>query len=127
MGHRIELGEIETAMDKLPRFRRSLCIYDQQNKIVAFYEGDIDRKQSSRSLVKYVPNFMVPNVFVQVGCHASYKEWQDLTGKELTARYLGREDKWRIIILQKFIEDKNPTPSYVFDLDALAVHVNKIK
>ena len=29
--------------------------------------------------------------------------------------------------LQKFIEDKNPTPSYVFDLDALAVHVNKIK
>ena len=28
---------------------------------------------------------------------------------------------------QKFIEDKNPTPSYVFDLDALAVHVNKIK
>ena len=29
--------------------------------------------------------------------------------------------------LQKFIEDKNPTPSYVFDLDALAVNVNKIK
>ena len=29
--------------------------------------------------------------------------------------------------LQKFIEDKNPTPSYVFVLDALAVHVNKIK
>lgn len=29
--------------------------------------------------------------------------------------------------LQKFIEGKNPTPSYVFDLDALAVHVNKIK
>ena len=29
--------------------------------------------------------------------------------------------------LQKFIEDKNPTPSYVFDLDALAVYVNKIK
>ena len=67
MGHRIELGEIENAMDKIPQIRRSLCIYDQaKNKIVAFYEGEIDRKALSRALVQYVPNFMVPNVFVQV-------------------------------------------------------------
>ena len=52
---------------RLPQIRRSLCIYDQaKNKIVAFYEGEIDRKALSRALVQYVPNFMVPNVFVQV-------------------------------------------------------------
>ena len=87
MGHRIELGEIETAMDKLPEIRRSLCIYDQaKNKIVAFYEGDIDRKQLSRSLVKYVPNFMVPNVFVQVDTMPLTKNGK-IDRKELTARY----------------------------------------
>ena len=87
MGHRIELGEIETAMDKLPEIRRSLCIYDQaKNKIVAFYEGDIDRKQLSRSLVKYVPNFMVPNVFVQVDAMPLTKNGK-IDRKELTARY----------------------------------------
>lgn len=87
MGHRIELGEIETAMDKLPEIRRSLCIYYQaKNKIVAFYEGDIDRKQLSRSLVKYVPNFMVPNVFVQVDTMPLTKNGK-IDRKELTARY----------------------------------------
>ena len=90
MGHRIELGEIETAMDKLPEIRRSLCIYDQaKNKIVAFYEGDIDRKQLSRSLVKYVPNFMVPNVFVQVDTMPLTKNGK-IDRKELTARYQER-------------------------------------
>ena len=29
--------------------------------------------------------------------------------------------------LQKFIEEKSPTPSYVFDLDQLAAHVEKVK
>lgn len=87
MGHRIELGEIETAMDKIPEIRRSLCIYDQsRNKIVAFYEGEIDRKALSRALVQYVPNFMVPNVFVQVDSMPLTKNGK-IDRKELTARY----------------------------------------
>ena len=87
MGHRIELGEIENAMDKIPQIRRSLCIYDQaKNKIVAFYEGEIDRKALSRALVQYVPNFMVPNVFVQVETMPLTKNGK-IDRKALTARY----------------------------------------
>lgn len=87
MGHRIELGEIETAMDKIPEICRSLCIYDQKkNKIVAFYEGGMDRKTLSRTLMKYVPNFMVPNVFIQVESMPLTKNGK-IDRKELTARY----------------------------------------
>ena len=67
MGHRIELGEIEAAMDKVPEIVRSCCIFDTvKSKIVAFYEGDIERRPLAKALGQYVPAFMVPNVFRQV-------------------------------------------------------------
>ena len=67
MGHRIELGEIEAAMEKIPEIIRSCCIFDSaKSKIVAFYEGDIERRPLARALGQYVPAFMVPNVFRQV-------------------------------------------------------------
>ena len=67
MGHRIELGEIEAAMDKVPEIVRSCCIFDTaKSKIVAFYEGEIERRPLARALGQYVPAFMVPNVFRQV-------------------------------------------------------------
>lgn len=67
MGHRIELGEIETAMDKIPELSRCLCVYDQEkNKILAFYEGELERKEICRALTVSLPNFMIPNIFVKV-------------------------------------------------------------
>ena len=67
MGHRIELGEIEAAMDKVPEIVRSCCIFDTaKSKIVAFYEGEIERRPLAKALGQYVPAFMVPNVFRQV-------------------------------------------------------------
>ena len=36
------------------------------SKIVAFYEGDIERRPLAKALGQYVPAFMVPNVFRQV-------------------------------------------------------------
>lgn len=67
MGHRIELGEIEAAMDKISEIVRSCCIFDgAKSKIVAFYEGDVERKVLVRELRKYLPAFMIPNVFRQV-------------------------------------------------------------
>ena len=53
---------------------------------MAFYEGEIDRKALSRALVQYVPNFMVPNVFVQVDSMPLTKNGK-IDRKELTARY----------------------------------------
>ena len=67
MGHRIELGEIEAAMDKVPEIVRSCCIFDTaKSKIVAFSEGEIERRPLAKALGQYVPAFMVPNVFRQV-------------------------------------------------------------
>ncbi len=67
MGHRIELGEIEHALDKVEEVQRSCCIYDQvKNKIVCFYQGDIDKRSLSRQLANWLPAYMVPNRFRQV-------------------------------------------------------------
>lgn len=67
MGHRIELGEIEAAMEKVEEVERSCCLFDEEkNKIVAFYQGQIERRPLARQLSAYLPAFMVPNIFRQV-------------------------------------------------------------
>lgn len=67
MGHRIELGEIETALESVEGLGRSLCLYDEQkNKIVAFYEGTLEKRQIVRAIGTRLPAFMIPNVFVKV-------------------------------------------------------------
>ena len=67
MGHRIELGEIELGLEKIDEIVRNCCIYDEEeHKIIAFYEGEIDKKQIIRALGKTLPGFMIPNVFVQL-------------------------------------------------------------
>lgn len=67
MGHRIELGEIDASMEKVEEIRRSCCFFDEKkNKIVCFYQGDIDKKQLCRSLGKYLPDYMIPNIFRQI-------------------------------------------------------------
>ncbi|MCI7450935.1 MAG: AMP-binding protein, partial [Blautia sp.] len=87
MGHRIELGEIEAAMDKVPEIVRSCCIFDTvKSKIVAFYEGDIERRLLAKALGQYVPAFMVPNVFRQVERMPLTKNGK-IDRKALTAMY----------------------------------------
>ena len=67
MGHRIELGEIETALELVEGIRRNCCIYDKEkNKIVAFYEGEVDKRQIVRTLGMRLPAYMIPNVFMKV-------------------------------------------------------------
>lgn len=67
MGHRIELGEIEAAMERLECLKRSVCLYDEtKQKIVAFYDGEAEKRQLHRLLGEVLPGFMIPNVFVRV-------------------------------------------------------------
>lgn len=67
MGHRIELGEIETAISAIEGVSRVCCLYDNRSqRIVAIYEGTIDRKLIIDEVKKKVPVYMVPNVFHQV-------------------------------------------------------------
>ncbi len=66
MGHRIELGEIEKAMEKVEAIHRVCCIFDDVSlKIVAFYEGSIEKREIVKELRKSIPAFMIPNVFCQ--------------------------------------------------------------
>ena len=67
MGHRIELGEIELAMEMAEGIRRACCTYDEsENKIVAFYEGEAEKRQIVRALGKKLPAYMIPNVWVKL-------------------------------------------------------------
>lgn len=66
MGHRIELGEIEIAIEKVDEIIRVCCIFEN-NKINAFYEGDIEKKELHRKLKSTLPMFMLPNKYIQMG------------------------------------------------------------
>ena len=65
MGHRIELGEIENMMNKVEVIQRSCCIFEN-NKIIAFYDGEIERRELIHTLKKDLPAFMIPNVFYKI-------------------------------------------------------------
>ncbi len=49
MGHRIELGEIEKAMQNVDAVQRACCLFEN-HKIIAFYDGDIERRELTRAL-----------------------------------------------------------------------------
>ena len=67
MGHRIELGEIETVLEMVEGLERNLCMYDEaKGKILAFYEGELEKKQIVRAIGTRIPGFMIPNVFIKV-------------------------------------------------------------
>lgn len=69
MGHRIELGEIEAAMEQIPGIGRSCCIFDKEkNRIEAFYEGNLEKRQIKKLLGTRLPAFMLPNGFYRVDC-----------------------------------------------------------
>lgn len=67
MGHRIELGEIENAMEQTEQIIRACCIFDgESKKILAFYEGDIDKRDLKRQMGTRLPAYMLPNRFRRV-------------------------------------------------------------
>lgn len=64
MGHRIELGEIEVVMETMDDILRCCCLFDEKkNKIVAFYEGNMEKRELKKKMGERLPMFMIPNVF----------------------------------------------------------------
>lgn len=67
MGHRIELEEIDTVLNSLCGIERACTFFDEKkNKVVAFYVGDDDKRGIIDDMKTKVPEFMVPNIFLQV-------------------------------------------------------------
>jgi len=65
MGHRIELGEIEQAMNAVPEITSCCCLFLKE-RITAFYTGEIDKKTLAGRLKEKIPDYMVPNTFIQM-------------------------------------------------------------
>ena len=65
MGHRIELGEIEQAMHAIPEVGSACCLFPGE-RITAFYTGDISKKELASRLRERIPDYMVPNRFIQM-------------------------------------------------------------
>ncbi|WMJ86931.1 amino acid adenylation domain-containing protein [Anaerocolumna sp. MB42-C2] len=64
MGHRIELEEIELIINSYPGILRSSCLYDtSRNRIIAFYSGNIEKKQLQSKMMESLPAYMIPAVF----------------------------------------------------------------
>lgn len=67
MGHRIELEEIDAVLNSLCGIERACTFFDdKKNKVVAFYVGDDDKRAIIDEMKTKVPEFMVPNIFMQV-------------------------------------------------------------
>lgn len=67
MGHRIELGEIETQLSAVPGVERALCVYlHEKGKILAFTTGPADKHAITSALKETLPDYMIPNLFMQV-------------------------------------------------------------
>ena len=64
MGHRIELGEIETAIGAAEGINRVACLYEHKSqKIVAVYEGSIEKSDLIKDIKERIPAYMMPSVF----------------------------------------------------------------
>ena len=93
MGHRIELGEIETSMERVEAIRRVCCVfYEEKGRIIAFYEGDIEKKEIVAEISKGLPPFMIPNVFSKVERMPLTKNGK-IDRKELLRQYIEKRGK----------------------------------
>lgn len=61
MGHRIELGEIESVACSMDGVESACCLWDAEKKrIILFYMGPADEKQTHRALRAGLPRYMAP-------------------------------------------------------------------
>ena len=66
-GHRIELEDIEITANSISSVELCGCVFDEQkNKIVLFYQGDIDSKKLKSELKMKLQLYMVPSSIVKL-------------------------------------------------------------
>lgn len=65
MGHRIELGEIDANVSMVEAVRTCCTVYIKDDeKIVLFYVGDIDKGNLTKELKAKLPRYMLPNAMI---------------------------------------------------------------
>lgn len=63
MGYRIELGEIEAAASGNEKVKRVCCLY-VNNRIIMYYEGNIEQEKMQEFMRNKLPEYMVPGVLI---------------------------------------------------------------
>lgn len=67
MGYRIEFGEIESALNSLPEIREAVCLFDSaQDKIVAYYSGELEPAEIIKAVSTLIPKYMYPNILIRL-------------------------------------------------------------
>lgn len=67
MGYRIELGEIEKNIYAVDKIVLCACVYDDINqKIILFYQGDIEENELAKDLESKLLPYMRPNKYVKL-------------------------------------------------------------
>lgn len=67
MGYRIELGEIENRINNIDGITTCACIYDEkQEKIVLFYQGNIEKIDLLNKAKDKLTNYMMPNKVIKI-------------------------------------------------------------
>ena len=67
MGYRIELGEIEKNIYAVDKIVLCACVYDEEaQKIVLFYQGDIEEIELAKELEGKLLPYMRPNKYVKL-------------------------------------------------------------
>lgn len=90
MGHRIELGEIETAIGAVDGINRVACLYEHKTqKIIAVYEGIIEKGDLLKALKERIPAYMMPSVFNKID--------------EMPINLNGKID--RVLLKEEFVEE----------------------
>ncbi len=66
MGHRIELEEIDASLNAVAGIERAVALFDEEkNRLIAFYTGSADVSEITEVLKAKVPEYMIPNRFMQ--------------------------------------------------------------
>ncbi|HCE2222732.1 TPA: non-ribosomal peptide synthetase [Vibrio parahaemolyticus] len=69
-GLRIELGEIESQMDSLDGVKEALvCVHvspSGREQLVAYYTGEKSSDEFEQALLRVLPDFMVPSLFIRL-------------------------------------------------------------
>ena len=58
--------EILSEIADVLELKKNINLDEAKGKILAFYKGDLEKKQIVRAIGTKLPGFMIPNVFVQV-------------------------------------------------------------
>ena len=83
MGYRIELGEIERNIYGIDKIVLCACIYDEkEQKIVLFYQGDLEIEELAEEANKRLLPYMRPNKYIKVS-HMPYNANGKIDRKKL--------------------------------------------